>query len=119
MKTLEFIILLFCAIIMGGFIVDVATFGVIILIDELRDRVIKHKNIKKDWSCESCVNYGCVANDSICDICNRGSQYEYDMQVHKLKELESTVGYYLDKNGDVIEVHSWDDLMKHKKECEK
>ncbi len=36
----------------------------------------------------------------------------------KTLEKESTVGYYLDKNGDVIEVRSWDDLLKHKKECE-
>lgn len=115
------IILIFCAIIMGGFAIDVTIFGVAILIDELRDRVNKHKNIKKDWNCESCVNYGCVANISICDICNKGSQYEYDMQVHKFKESEdeeSRIGYYLDKNGEVIEVRSWEDLMKHKKECE-
>lgn len=36
-----------------------------------------------DWKCESCVNYGCVANDSICDHCNGHNHYEFDLQKAK------------------------------------
>ena len=41
---------------------------------------------KTDWKCESCVNYGCVANDSICDHCNGKNHYEYDTQRFLEKE---------------------------------
>lgn len=35
---------------------------------------------KTEWKCEACVNYGCVANDSICDDCDGENHYEYDIQ---------------------------------------
>lgn len=41
---------------------------------------------KTDWKCESCVNYGCVANNSICDYCNGENYYEYDIQ--RFREME-------------------------------
>lgn len=47
MKTLEFIILLFCAIIMGGFIVNMLCFAYAIIIDVLRDMNDRHKNNRK------------------------------------------------------------------------
>jgi len=66
--------------------------------------IIKFLFGRTEWKCEACVNYGCVANDSICDDCDGENHFVYDEQEKvddyrdRLDELEREE-YYESKYG--------------------
>lgn len=47
MRVLEIIILTSCAIIMGGFAIDMICFAIAIVVDEVRDRCKNNRKIDK------------------------------------------------------------------------